>query len=266
LDGDTKPEHNRQPDIAQRRGLDYAFTSGVAFRADMRPDKNDDVKERILQRVRERAYQSYARGGRGPLEAAATICRRCLGSDGAPSATKPPRKIKELQKRQEASLRNWAQASGLILDAESFDRCWEEQGRAGETEHDIYYDAASGRWFKRNNLSYHLSWADYFDRVALQCYLFPEAPLRFEGFVETEAGLKPIVSQPDIPANRGATRSEVEAEMQRLGFVRVRGDDYERGDGVVVEDLHDENVLVDQTGRLAFIDPVIYLQASSVNT
>src|SRR5207249_1172576 len=27
------------------------------------------------------------------------------------------------------------------------------QGRAGETENDIYYDPANGRWFKRNNLS-----------------------------------------------------------------------------------------------------------------
>ncbi len=232
--------------------------------ADMRSDKTDDDKERVLQRVRERAQRAYARGCGGPLEAAATICRRCLGADGAPSATEPPHRIKELQNRQETALRNWAQASGLILDSESFQRRWEEQGRPGETENEIYYDASSGRWFKRNNLSYHLSWADYFDRVAIHSYLFPEAALRFEGFVETEVGLRPVASQTDIPARRGATRSEVEAEMQKLGFVRVRDDDYSRSDGVVVEDLHVENVLVDQNGRLAFIDPVIYLQESAL--
>jgi hypothetical protein len=237
----------------------------MAFHARMRSDKTDDDKERVLQQVRERAYGAYARYCDGTLEAAAAICRRCLGPDGAPSATEPPRKIKKLQNRQEAALRNWAQASGLILDSESFERHWEEQGRAGETENDIYYDSTGGRWFKRNNLSYHLSWADYFDRVALHSYLFPEAALRFEGFVETELGLRPIISQPDIQATRGATRNEVEAEMENLGFVRVRADDYSRGDGVLVEDLHDENVFVDQNGHLAFIDPVIYLQKSAVH-
>ncbi|PWU08967.1 MAG: hypothetical protein C5B50_28635 [Verrucomicrobia bacterium] len=231
----------------------------------MRPDKSDDVKERILQRVRERAYEAYARAGGPTLEAAATICRRCLGPDGAPSASEPPPKIKELQSRQERALREWAQASGLILEAETFGRHWEAQGRSGETEHDIYYDPSSGRWFKRNNLSYHLEWTEYFDRVVLHNYLFAEAALRFEGFVETTEGLKPIVSQPDIPAQRGANRKEVEAEMEKLGFRRIRGDDYERGDGIVVEDLHDENVLLDDTGHFAFIDPVIYLRVSAVD-
>ena len=47
--------------------------------------------------------------------------------------------------------------------------------------------------------------------------------------------------------------------------MRIRGDDYKRGDGIIVEDLHDENVLVDHKGRLAFIDPVIYLQKSAVH-
>jgi hypothetical protein len=236
----------------------------MAFRAGMQPDKTDDDREQVLQRVREQAYRAYARSCDRSLEAAAALCRRCIGPDGAPSATQPPRKIKELQKRQETVLRKWAQKSGLILNSDSFQRHWEEQGCPGETENDIYYDPATGRWFKRNNLSYHLSWADYFDRVAVHSYLFPEAALRFEGFVETPSGLKPLVSQPDIPAKRGAMRSEVEVEMQKLGFIRVRGDDYRRSDGVLVEDLHDENVLVDEYGRLAFIDPVIYLQQSAV--
>jgi hypothetical protein len=236
----------------------------MAFGASMRPDKTGDDKERVLQRVRERAYDAYEGSGGRTLEEAGAICRRCLGADGPPSATEPPSKIKELQNRQETALRTWAQASGLILDSESFQRRWREQGCAGETEHEIYFDEASGRWFKRNNLSYHLSWADYFDRVALHGYLFPEAAIKLEGFVETEEGLKPVVSQPDIPANRGATRREVESEMRKLGFRRVRGDDYQRSDGIVVEDLHDENVLLDENGRLAFIDPVIYLQRSAV--
>src|SRR2546428_11974155 len=92
---------------------------------DMQPDRTDDVKERILQRVRERAYQAYERSGGGKLQTAATICRRCLGPDGTPSATKPPRQIKKVQNRQETGFRKWAEARGLIFDAASFQREWE---------------------------------------------------------------------------------------------------------------------------------------------
>jgi len=47
--------------------------------------------------------------------------------------------------------------------------------------------------------------------------------------------------------------------MSRLGFTRSRNDDYRHAEGILVEDLHDENVFVDQGGDLIVVDPVIYL-------
>lgn len=144
-----------------------------------------------------------------------------------------------------------------MLDAASFERQWRRQGRIGGQENDVYLSA--NRVFKRNNLSFHLSYVDFFDRLVLHNQLFPGAPLRFEGFVGRRDGLWPVMSQPAVRARRGATRTEVEAFMQRLGFKRIRHDDYRHPEGILVEDLHDENVFIDEDGEMAVIDPVIYL-------
>lgn len=66
--------------------------------------------------------------------------------------------------------------------------------------------------------------------------------------------------QKALLAVRGADRAEVEAEMTLRGFYRRKADNYYNPDlGILVEDLHDENVLVSPGGSLLIFDPVIYL-------
>jgi hypothetical protein len=115
------------------------------------------------------------------------------------------------------------------------------------------------RAWKRNNLSYHLSYADFFDRLALHNVLFPGAQLQLEGLIQAADQLWPVMSQAAVRAKRGARRDEVEPFMHRLGFTRTRGEDYRHPEGILVEDLHDENVFIDQDDNLIVIDPVIYL-------
>ena len=157
-------------------------------------------------------------------------------------------------------LRAWAEAKGLVLDALEFDSKWIAQDRIGGQENDVYLH--DGRVFKCNNLSYHLSYVNFFDRLALHNVLFPGAPLRFEGFLLRAEELYPVMSQPAVRAKRGAHRGEVEIFMRRIGFTRTGNDDYRHPEGILVEDLHDENVFVDQDDNLVVIDPVIYLAQS----
>jgi len=144
-----------------------------------------------------------------------------------------------------------------LLDTRAFEAKWAAQRRIGGQENDVYLE--DNRVIKCNNLSYHLSYADFFDRLALHNLLFPGAPLQFEGFLLRSAKLFPVMSQPAVRATRGAHRDEVEVFMRRLGFTRIRNDDYRHPEGILVEDLHDENVFVDQGGDLIVVDPVIYL-------
>lgn len=148
--------------------------------------------------------------------------------------------------------------ASLLLNGETFNQKWREFGEVEGAEHRVF--AQAGRFYKCNNLLYHGTWLEYFHRLVLHNWLFPDTALRFEGFILVDAVLQPVVSQKAIRGVRGATRGEVETEMRNMGFLRRRNDDYFSPTlQILVEDLHDENVLVDADGDLFIFDPVIYL-------
>ena len=209
------------------------------------------------QRLPPRLQQAYEAVRRTALKAAADVARG-VHPAGEPSRARPsPAEVRSLKQRESVALLAWARRTGRLLSDAAFTHQWISQGSIGGQENDVFVKGR--RVLKRNNLSFHLSYADFFDRLALHNLLFPGAPLRFEGFVEQETGMRPIMSQPAVRALRGASRPEVEVFMQRLGFHRVRGDDYRHPEGILVEDLHDENVFIDEAEEIVVIDPVIYL-------
>lgn len=157
-----------------------------------------------------------------------------------------------------------------MLDSEGFDRRWREQGERGEAEHRLYFDQSVQRWFKSNNLSNYGNWMAYFQAIQLHNWLFPAAPLKFEGFVNEGTHLRQLVSQPHIPAVQGATQLEVDALMLRLGFEPIRTRDPARqydyvntSVGIEVNDLHDENALVTEACEVVVIDPVPMMEEAS---
>lgn len=82
--------------------------------------------------------------------------------------------------------------------------------------------------------------------------------MHLEGFVDSDAGLCPVVTQPDVHATRGAVRAEVEPWMIGRGYHRrSTGENYESRH-VLVEDLHDGNVLIDADGNVQVIDAVLF--------
>jgi len=110
----------------------------------------------------------------------------------------------------------------------------------------------------------------YFQAIQLHNWLFPKAPLRFEGFVQEEGRLRPVVSQPHVEAVRGATQTEVDLVMLGLGFEPIRNRDHARQYdylskplGVEVNDLHDENALMTKAGDVVVIDPVPLMEEAS---
>lgn len=167
--------------------------------------------------------------------------------------------VKPIEAKQ---LLEWAKRTGVLLDNNEFDRRWKEDGQRGETENELYFDEASHRWFKRNNMFMHSTYLEFFHRIAMHNYLFPEAPVKLEGFVVNDGVLMPVMSQPHVRAERGATKEEVVQYMKKLGFKHKSGVDfYNPTTGVIVEDLHDENVLVnpDDPDHMYIVDPIIFL-------
>ena len=169
-----------------------------------------------------------------------------------------------IKPKEEKYLRQWAEAQNILMDNDDFNSKWKSRGKVAGAENDAYFDEETQRWFKRNDLSYHNTFLDFFYRIALHNTNFPEAPVQLEGFVDNGGVLQPVISQPHVRAERGATPEEVEELMTKLGYQKgsdpLRPHDYYNPKtGVKVEDLHDENVLVDKDGMLYVVDPVMYL-------
>lgn len=113
--------------------------------------------------------------------------------------------------------------------------------------------------YKYNDFTFHSDCIEYFDRLALHNYLFPEAPYEMLGFTYSKKDIfSVVVRQPFVVCGRGAYRNEVTLEMSKLGFNHMGGTTYSNAD-YVIEDLHPGNVLKMQNGHYAFIDPVIFL-------
>jgi serine/threonin/tyrosin kinase-like protein len=213
----------------------------------------------MAERLPSLLLEAYAASGSTTLRAVADVARGVHCASPPVAGRPPPAFTRSLKLREVEALRQWSTPYGLGWDAAAFDRKWNAQGCVGGQENDVYLE--EGRIFKRNNLSFHLSYADFFDRLALHNLLFRAAPLQMEGFVDAGGpSFWPVMSQPAVRAKRGARRDEVAALMKRLDFVRVRNDDYRHPAGILVEDLHDENVFLNLDGEVIVIDPVIYVE------
>lgn len=160
-------------------------------------------------------------------------------------------------------LSDWASDASLLLSSDDFTRQWFEFGNAEGGEHQIFQ--ADGIYHKRNNMAFHTSYLEYFERVMLHNWLFPDTAYAFLGLMwvpenNESPQLRPVVTQRALLAVRGASRDEVEAEMKRLSFTCRYEDNYVSTTlNLFVDDLHDQNVLVNADGDLLIFDPVIYV-------
>jgi hypothetical protein len=108
---------------------------------------------------------------------------------------------------------------------------------------------------KRNTLTLHSSLLEFLHRVVLHNCFFPKAPLCLEGFVDSDEVLLPVVSQLSVSSDRHATQSEITAYMHGLGFACVFEHDYHNALlGIVANDCHPANALIDKDGSLVVID------------
>jgi Serine/Threonine/Tyrosine Kinase found in polyvalent proteins len=114
--------------------------------------------------------------------------------------------------------------------------------------------------YKLNDSIYYSSWLDYFTNLLLNNYFFPDTTYTLEGFCLIENTLFALVEQPFVKANQSTDLEQVKKFMIANGFINTRNHDYYNSDlGIILEDLHDENVLT-QDGILYFIETVFYIK------
>jgi hypothetical protein len=112
---------------------------------------------------------------------------------------------------------------------------------------------------KLNDSIYYNSWKDYFYNLLLHNYFFSDTAYDLIGFTKENETLYAVVQQNYVSMTSSTDLLNVKTFLTLNGFENNRNNDYINHDlGIILEDLHDENVLT-QNEILYFIDTVFYL-------
>lgn len=112
---------------------------------------------------------------------------------------------------------------------------------------------------KLNDAIYYSTWKEYLYNLLLHNYFFPDTAYELSGFTKENELLYAVVQQNYVSITSPTDLNEVKEFMKSNGFVNNRNNDYINSElGIIIEDLHDENVLT-QNGILYFIDTVFYM-------
>ena len=178
-----------------------------------------------------------------------TTCSYLKGSQGASSMAKDQQQHKEEETK---SLIQFAEDNKLWVDI-NID-LYVSQG----AEQKVYLKDGL-TVLKLNDAIYYASWIDYFHNLLLNNLFFPDTAYQLLGFYKESSILYAVVEQPFVKANEKTDLNIVKAFLENNGFINKKNHDYYNEElGLILEDLHDENVLT-QDGMLYFIDTVFYI-------
>lgn len=111
---------------------------------------------------------------------------------------------------------------------------------------------------KLNDSIYYESWIDYFHNLLLHNYFFEDTAYKLIGFAVDNHNLYAVVEQPFVEMTHATDLNQVKEFLISNGFDIVKNNDYiNKSLGIIIEDLHDENVLT-REGLLYFIDTVFF--------
>ncbi len=197
---------------------------------------------------------------------AAYICGGCQASSANAKGKEPINRKERTQFNfavrhlEEITLTNWAKDNGLWVNQYDFEEQFSSRKIGQGAEQKVYLHQNGRDVIKANSGSYHGNWLEFFNRLICHSLFFPSTEYITIGFTILDDTFSVIIKQPFALLNQGAPRHIVEPFLKQFGFVRTRNDDYYNGKlGIILEDLHDENIfLLDE--QILFIDPVIYFE------
>jgi len=113
---------------------------------------------------------------------------------------------------------------------------------------------------KLNTGIFYKYWIDYFHSLLLHNYYFPETKYTLVGFYVENEVLYACVKQAFVKTTEITNIEMVKYFMLNNSFTNTRFNDYmNKSKGIIIEDLHDENVLTKE-GILFFVDTVFYVK------
>ncbi len=113
---------------------------------------------------------------------------------------------------------------------------------------------------KLNDSIYYESWIDYFYNLLLHNYFFEDTAYKLNGFTKENDQLFAVVEQQFVEITEPTDLNLVKEFLYSNGFETIKNNDYvNKNIGIIIEDLHDENVLT-REGLHYFIDTVFFIK------
>lgn len=126
-------------------------------------------------------------------------------------------------------------------------------------EADIYMNADDGHVIKLNDAVYYSTWLDFFNSILFHNLLFEETSYQLIGFSKRGEDLQAVLKQAFVISDAPVDLTAVKDFLEFNGFMNTRRNDYYNKElGLILEDIHDENVIMN-SGIMFFIDTVFYI-------
>ena len=173
-------------------------------------------------------------------------------NDGEKSGTSAENE-KHFKKQEAKKLEDYITKNNLWIDNIDFSQYVSEGA-----EQKVYLKD-SEHVLKLNDAIYYNSWKDYLYNLLLHNYFFADTAYDLLGFTKNDGILYAVVQQNYVSITSNTDLQQVKNFLTLNGFENNRNNDYHNPElGIILEDLHDENVLT-QNEILYFIDTVFYL-------
>lgn len=210
----------------------------------------------IADEIREK-LQNIVRGARleGAADRCSTIRDFLIKGFGADPTVKSEFESRAIVKEKQASfLKSYAKEKGLWLDSLQTGNDYLTSG--GESK--IYLAANKLNVIKVNDAIYYATWTEYLNSLVIHNLLFPNTQYSLLGFMENDGNLSAVLQQPFIEGEQ-AQLEEISEFLTFNGFANIKRQDYYNKEfGLLLEDMHDENVIA-KADVLFFIDTVFYI-------
>lgn len=140
-----------------------------------------------------------------------------------------------------------------------FTNIHKERFLAEGAEQKVYLEPDGQYVIKLNDSVFYACWEDYFNSLLMHNYFFPSTSYELTGFQHEAEKLYAVVKQLYIHTTEPTDEAIIKELMAANGFINKKNSDYFSKElGIILEDLHDENVLTND-GVLFFVDTVFYL-------
>ena len=207
--------------------------------------QQNNIKYEIQSILRGKGKVSYGE----PIQTIASYLRESLDPSSTSQGNEPD-KIKETKRLEEYI--NLNQLWNCNIDFNLF---------ISEGAEQRVFIKNTSKVLKLNDSIYYQSWADYFDNLLLNNYFFQDTAYDLLGFYKSETNvIYSLVEQNYIELTEPTDLKKVKKFLESNEFTNTRNNDYYNFNlGIILEDLHDENVLT-ANGVLFFIDTVFYVK------